>query len=81
MMTPTMKYYRLAVTGRGTFPYDMLRYGQCFPECTSDAHNLEPDAREPRTIQLGCYATSALHMQSTVDRFASFMWTAEVVQQ
>ena len=78
-MTPTMKYYKIEVSGRGIFPYDMLRYGQCFPHATSDAHMIEPDAREPRTITLATYATSTLAVQSTLDRFASFLWTAEVV--
>ena len=78
-MTPNMKYFKIEVSGRGTFPYDMLRYGQCFPHATSDAYLIEPEARDPRTITLATYAVSSLSVQSTLDRFASFLWTAKVV--
>lgn len=73
------QYREIEVTGRGIFPYDMLRYGECYPVTTTDAHNLEPDAREPRTVKLATYS-NVLRLQSTCERFRSFLWSAEVVK-
>jgi hypothetical protein len=72
------KYREIEVSGRGQFPYDMLRYGQCYPVTTTDAHNIESDARERRTVKLASHCNS-MHMMSTIERFRSFMWAAEEV--
>lgn len=72
------KYREIEVSGRGVFPFDMLRYGQCYPVTTTDAFNIEPESRERRTVKLATHC-NALQLQSTVERFRSFLWTAEIV--
>lgn len=66
------------VSGRGEFPYDMLRYDRAAPYSTEDAVKLgspyfTPENREElrkiRTVQLVSY------QEPTVDRWSSFMWS------
>ena len=75
-----LKYFEIEVTGKGVFPYDMLRYGQLFPCNTTDAHNLEPDVREKRTVKLGCYSRNAGMIIGTMERFRSFLWAAQIIK-
>ena len=76
-----MKYYfEFKVTGRGEFPWDMLRHSRLFPLYTKDAMNLpvDPNRRDPRTIRLGGYGNSTVEADNAMARFASFLWAAEL---
>ncbi len=60
------------VTGKGWFPYDMLRYDQCYPCNVQDSGALEYDRRDKRTVELATtkrWATDA--------RWASFGWVVD----
>ena len=60
------------VRGCGIFPYDMLRYDQCWPVFPNDATNIaihHPEDSEVREIQLNSASTVP-----TFDRWASFGW-------
>ena len=63
------------VTGRGEFPYDMLRYDMCHPSGPDDAAAisapLEKDYMKWRQIRMVSYAAAG----PTVDRWRSFGWT------
>lgn len=68
-----IKVYRYDVSGRGTFPVDMLRYDSCWPEDTNSALKMA-----------GCIASRSLetttvrirsHNAPTVGRWNSFGWT------
>jgi hypothetical protein len=61
------------VTGRGTFPLDMLRYDSCWPYSSEDVFKMESDAREQRSIRL---VTGSDH-SPTIGRWNSFMWDAK----
>lgn len=66
------EYY---VTGRGRFPFDMLRLDQCWPVDGFDAEKLINDgfnAPDFRSILLRSYR------QPTVDRWSSFLWSCGV---
>lgn len=78
-------HYIFEVTGRGRFPFDMLRFGRLYPVFTTDAEALGVDVndrdayRAKRTVKLAttCNEASA---DMIVRRFSSFMWKAEIVQ-
>jgi hypothetical protein len=67
------------VTGRGSFPFDMLRYDMCHPYGPDDAAEMGPPTngmddmsyRRWRSIRMISYA----HAGPTVDRWRSFGWT------
>ncbi len=69
------KMYEYYVTGRGTFPYDMLRYDSCWPATGVDASKMDTDFLPPahrlhsRSIKLRSYKTP------TIDRWSSFTWS------
>jgi hypothetical protein len=78
-----MRYFKIKVTGRGEFPWDMLRFGGCYPATTTDAMNLpvtDETFRDPRTIELITTARNAVPLLQTCDRFKSFLWAAEYVE-
>ena len=65
--------YEYVVTGRGEFPWDMLRYDRCWPMSSSDVAKLEAVAgREPRSILIMSYN------KPTIDRWSSFNWSCGV---
>lgn len=63
-------YHRYRVSGRGPFPFDMLRYDQAWPENTLDAHRMA--AMDRRTLLMQS------DRRPTVERWASFGWTVEL---
>jgi hypothetical protein len=68
------------VTGTGTFPYDMLRYDSCWPQCSADAHKLgcvycnreDGQADSRRTVML-----KSAHAP-THRRWESFGWKVNI---
>lgn len=63
------------VQGRGGFPFDMLRYDECWPETTNDALMLQhPDTLEGlkavRTITMATASRNAPNAK----RWESFLW-------
>lgn len=75
-----MKKYRqrFTVSGSGQFPFDMLRYDQCFPEHETQSRLLGPDyAGEPRTVEMMRFVESKNDIP-TIGRWRSFCW--DVVQ-
>jgi len=79
----TTYYTDFEVTGRGGFPYDMLRYDRCYPTDTLSAQTMEihdewaPDAamrvKGDRTIKLRCIH-SGKQWEPTKARWNSFGW-------
>jgi hypothetical protein len=68
------KLYEYFVTGRGPFPFDMLRYDGTWPASGEDAAKLDSpfereERRNPRSVKLHSYR------KPTVDRWASFGWS------
>jgi len=72
-------YFEITVKGRGTFPFDMLRYSHCWPVGAQDVENLENSDRfnVRRTVSVGMIGN---HVEAAhcVERFESFMWNAEI---
>ena len=64
-----IKTYTFTVRGRGSFPYDMLRYDMCWPLTPDGTSNLEPDATHMRDVKL-----CGLRWP-TSGRWQSFNWT------
>ncbi len=61
------------VRGAGHFPYDMLRYDQCFPYGQTDSLQLEHRSTHPRAVRLLTYHRDPTpHL--TPDRWLSFGW-------
>lgn len=78
---PMPRTYTFTVTGKGLFPFDMLRYDRCTPKTEADSRVIEdttrrartPDARLPKRVTLvGAQAP-------TEGRWHSFGWTVESV--
>jgi hypothetical protein len=68
------KRYRYVVTGKGQFPFDMLRYDRACPWSSDDARKLgawpvDETFLKPRSIEM----TS--HNPPTIARWASFNWS------
>jgi hypothetical protein len=73
-----MREYRFTVEGKGSFPFDMLRYDSCWPIAPEDAMQMEePDTRqrfgELRRVELAHRADHG-GWRATDGRWASFMW-------
>ena len=65
--------YEYIVTGRGSFPLDMLRHDACWPMSSSDVAKLDAGAgREPRSIAIRSYSAP------TIERWKSFGWSPGV---
>lgn len=65
------KVHRFVVAGLGSFPFDMLRYDQCWPEGQDDVGNLFNKFLAKREIRK---ITLLSHSHPTEARWASFMW-------
>lgn len=70
---------QFAVRGRGSFPFDMLRYDRCFPATEGDSHRIEKTTRE-RLRGVGSSEPITLQMadpkrRPTEARWQSFGWT------
>jgi hypothetical protein len=69
------KLYTFTVEGNGEFPYDMLRYDQCWPKSEASdvykmsAHPLGNLARTTRSVTL-----VSIKEKPTVARWESFGW-------
>lgn len=64
------KVWHYEVTGRGQFPFDMLRYDRCWPTHESEAGKLADHYGTVRgTFQITGYS------EPTVGRWQSFGWT------
>lgn len=69
------RLYRFTVTGRGTFPYDMLRYDQAWP-----LSQAVPYLSQDRMEQYAESRTQPVRLEfmslglPTHDRWASFGW-------
>jgi len=68
------KYFKITVEGIGQFPYDMLRYDQCFPFTETDSANISL-RYEKRQVTLRA------SMPPTRERWQSFMWRVVEVDQ
>ena len=68
-----MKYIqRFSVTGRGFFPFDMLRYDRCWPESQDDVTNLGLNEMV-RVVTLKRYSSVKGELP-TIARWQSFRW-------
>jgi hypothetical protein len=73
-----MKYSQsFFVTGKGTFPFDMLRYDQCFPATQDATVSIDSEVPGNRSIQMRRYVADKTTMPTT-GRWASFGWTVSV---
>ena len=86
-MTIRNEYYEITVTGKGDFPFDMLRYSRAFPIDAESAEAMTFDTesriarREKRTVILGLHAGNYLTADNCVRRFESFGWKAEITRE
>jgi hypothetical protein len=63
------------VSGKGTFPVDMLRYDMCWPRNSSDANSiLTPADRAERAAPREVHLETARKVDPTFARWASFGW-------
>lgn len=63
-----MKHFKFTVSGRGLFPFDMLRYDCCYPQSPQDVANLDGRARRQVTL------IAAKPVGPTNGRWNSFGW-------
>lgn len=65
--------YEYFVTGRGDFPFDMLRHDAAWPASSEDAAKLDlsflAEKRALRSIRMRSYR------MPTIDRWSSFGWS------
>jgi hypothetical protein len=63
--------YAYFVSGRGDFPFDMLRHDSCWPATGVDAARLFylDDRRDVRSVRMLSYS------KPTIDRWSSFGWS------
>lgn len=74
-----MYYIKFKVSGRGSFPFDMLRYDACHPRTSGDASQLSVDEdrrRETRTVELAKISRSSYALP-TSGRWSSFGWSVD----
>ena len=65
-------FYEFYVTGVGQFPWDMLRYDQCWPASSEDVAMMDLDhglRTQRRSIKMHSYHPP------TLDRWWSFLWS------
>lgn len=68
------------VTGTQLFPYDMLRYDECFPATEQDSAKIEalsPTPRRRTRGQVEINLKTALKRGPTDPRWQSFGWTVQ----
>lgn len=78
-------YYKVHVTGRGSFPMDQLRRYEMFPldvdACKEISYSFRPDQVLTKfEINLGMYASTLGADASMTARFLSFGWSAWTVE-
>lgn len=70
------EYVTFSVSGKGRFPFDMLRHDQCYP---NDTHNIDV-VDQYRTIR--CCMTANTPMQGPTEaRWASFGWVVTDIRR
>lgn len=85
-----MYHSKALVSGRGTFPLDMLRYDRCCPDNSTAVDYISESVRRGSTpvgvterFEIRLSRTGATKAQAeggwTPDRWASFGWTCEVI--
>jgi hypothetical protein len=67
------------VRGSGEFPYDMLRYDQCYPMTTDDAVRLGYGGR--RDVVLISNTDRMRRVGPTIKRWESFGWTCHSLKE
>ena len=72
MRTRTLNRHLIRVTGRGQFPFDMLRYDECFPYRVMDCSAMTME-RQLRDVVLVCVRPHG----PTVQRWRSFGWNCQ----
>ena len=65
---PVKSMFEFTVRGRGQFPFDMLRYDQCWPKSSAPDVSALWHTDDERTVTLVGICSP------TVDRWASFGW-------
>lgn len=66
------------VTGRGDFPWDMLRHDRCFPATGEDAAKLpRPDSPTQRAIRMVAMQLCDI----TIGRWESFGWAVHDISE
>ncbi len=81
------EYYEVTVTGRGRFPFDMLRYSRAYPVDaeSAEAMNCDTETREglraKRTVVLGLSCGNYMIADNCVRRFESFGWKASITKE
>ncbi len=67
------------VTGRGSFPFDMLRYDRSFPAQQSDSGKM--DDTDERTVRLITDRTlqESISQRQSEQRWASFGWKVNIL--
>lgn len=65
-----MQVTSFEVEGKGMFPFDMLRYDQCFPVDGSGVHNMNINTPDLRSVRL----ISVLPHGLSLTRWQSFGW-------
>lgn len=66
-----MKVHRFVVKGIAAFPFDMLRYDQCWPAGSEDVNKLFNDLFAKREMR---ELTLCSHYAPTPARWSSFLW-------
>lgn len=68
--------YRFTVVGRGDFPYDMLRFDECYPVDGDSAANIVRWTRGTREVVLISHQPRKW-WNPTFDRWRSFGWVVK----
>jgi hypothetical protein len=69
--------YEFYATGRGTFPFDMLRHDCCWPADSESAYLIVGD-RGPNRNDYSVLIRS--YREPTIDRWSSFGWSIGTVK-
>jgi len=69
---PTRRRYHFLVSGSGSFPFDMLRYDECWPATQIAAERIL-DNQGYREVEVISYS------KGTPARWESFGWSMELV--
>jgi hypothetical protein len=72
----TTKTVEFLVTGRGSFPIDMLRYDRCSPKSEFDSGEIERSF-QPRSHRATRLVALIGATEPTVGRWESFGWKVE----
>lgn len=82
--TRTSAFIKFAVSGRGVFPIDMLRYDACWPLRGEDVHQIELPSTELRNTQdriIWLKTSGRVDPRPTKARWASFGWHVITIEK